>query len=200
MWSPPLCLPIQRTWWKCHFTSRSIPCAVKYPGLKTTGKLVPKQCNVGYFLLLLLLLSLLFVSCQHLCKWYHSSIQMYNYIRHKSTNINSNLELECNAVAMRPVSWLLCPALRTRQVQCSSPLCRPPHRYTFHTSLPLATHVRMIFLSAFVAFQMAIELAKRLPFWLLSTFLEDFQVNGAASRLAPGFTISLWRTSLVVLM
>jgi len=88
--------------------------AVKYPGSRTIGKLVPKQCNVGYFLLLLLLLSLLFVSCQHLCKWYHSSIQIYNYIRHKSTNINSNLELECNVVAMRPVSWLLCPALQDK--------------------------------------------------------------------------------------
>jgi len=88
--------------------------AVKYPNSRTIGKLVPKQCNVGYFLLLLLLLSLLFVSCQHLCKWYHSSIQIYNYIRHKSTNINSNLELECNVVAMRPVSWLLCPALQDK--------------------------------------------------------------------------------------
>lgn len=28
---------------------------------------------------------------------------------------------------------------------------------------------------------MAIKLAKRLPFWLLSTFLEDFQVNVAAA-------------------
>lgn len=101
------------------------------PGLKTIGKLVPKQC---YFLLLLLLLSLLFVSCQHLCKWYHSSIPIYNYIRHKSTNINSNLELECNCCCYE-TCFLAFVSSFTRQVQCS-PLCRPPHRYTFHTSLP----------------------------------------------------------------